>query len=91
MPSPQELGVADLKQPENPIVDWAAVHNRLDRLGATCFQLERTPQGSCRITCLLPTDQRGRTHRIEADASTEADAVRLALARAQEWVAGRER
>src|SRR5690242_9849363 len=72
MPSPQELGVADVKRPESPGVDWTAVHNRLDRLGATCFQMERTSEGSLRITCLLPTEQRGRSHRIEAQASTEA-------------------
>ena len=89
MPSPQELGVADVKRPENPIVDWTAVHNQLDRLGATCFQLERMPEGSFRITCLLPTNQRSCSHRIEAQASSEADAVRLALAKAQEWAAGR--
>ena len=89
MPSPQELGVGDAKRPENPSVDWAAVHSQLDRLGATCFQLERTLEGSLRITCLLPTEERGRSHRIEAQASSEAEAVRLALARAQEWKAGR--
>jgi hypothetical protein len=89
MPSPQELGVADLKRPENASVDWAAVHNRLDHLGATCFHLERTPEGSSRITCLLPTEQRGRSHRIEAQAATEADAIRLLLAKAQEWTAER--
>jgi hypothetical protein len=88
MPTPQELGVADVKQRENPNIDWTAVHNQLDRLGATCFHLERAPEGGCRITCLLPTNQPGRTHRIEAEASSEADAVRLALARAKEWAGG---
>jgi hypothetical protein len=89
MPSPVELGVADAKPPENPVLDWTAVHNQLDHLGATCFQLERTPESSFRITCLLPTDQRGCSHRIEAQGPSEADAVRLALAKAQEWRAGR--
>jgi hypothetical protein len=79
--------VADVKRLEN--VDWTSVHNQLDRLGATCFNLERRPEGGCRITCLLPTDQRGRSHRIEAEASSDADAVRLALAKAQDWAAGR--
>jgi hypothetical protein len=89
MPSPQELGVTDAKRPENPNVDWTAVHNQLDRLGATCFQLERTLQGSFRITFLLPTDERGRSHRIEVQASSEAEAVRLVFAKAQEWRAER--
>src|SRR5207245_4594780 len=34
MPSPEELGVADVKRPENPTIDWTAVHSQLDRLGA---------------------------------------------------------
>jgi hypothetical protein len=85
MPSPEELGVPGL----NPCLDWTAVHNQLDRLGATCFHLERTPKGGYRITCLLPTNQRDRTHRIEAEASAEADAVRLVLAKAQEWAGQR--
>jgi len=63
--------------------------DRLDRLGATCFHLERLPEGACRITCLLPTAQQGRSHRIEAVASSEGDAVRLILAKAQEWAANR--
>jgi hypothetical protein len=85
MPSPEELGVADAKRLENPSIDWSAVHNQLDRLGATCFHLERLPEGGCRITCLLPTNQQGRTHRIEAASSTEAEALRLTFAKAQEW------
>jgi hypothetical protein len=91
MPSPEELGVADSKRLDPPSLDWTAVHNQLDRLGATCFHLERTAKGGYRITCLLPTDQPGRTHRIEAEASTEADAVRLTLAKAQEWAGGKEK
>jgi hypothetical protein len=89
MPSPQELGVTDARRPENPIVDWTAVHNQLDRLGATCFHLERTREGNVRITCLLPTDQRSRSHRIEVQASSEAEAVRLVLAKTHGWMAGR--
>ena len=81
--------MADVRRPETASVDWTALHNRLDRLGATCFQLERTPEGSSRITCLLATEQRGRSHRIEAQAATEADAVRLLLAKAQERAAER--
>jgi len=89
MPSPEELGVSGNNRSEIPAVDWMAVHNQLDRLGATCFHLERMSEGRCRVTCLLPTQQRDRSHRIEAEAATEADAVRLVLARAQEWATQR--
>ena len=89
MPTPEELGVAAVKRPENENIDWAAVHDRLNHLGATCFHLERMSQSACRITCLLPTDQPDRSHRIEAVASSEAEAIRLILAKAQEWAAGR--
>jgi len=89
MPSPQELGIADSKRPDHPSIDWTAVHNQLDHLGASCFHLERTHNGGYRITCLLPTNQRDRTHRIECDAATEGEAVRLILAKAQEWAGGR--
>jgi hypothetical protein len=91
MPTPEELGVASVQRPENATIDWAAVHDRLDHLGATCFHLERMPQGACRITCLLPTDQPGRSHRIEAVASSEADAIQGILAQVQKWAAGPER
>jgi hypothetical protein len=89
MPTPEELGVAAVKRPENATIDWGAVHEQLDRLGATCFHLERMSGGACRITCLLPTDQQGRSHCIEASASSEAEAIRLILAKAQEWKASR--
>ena len=89
MPSPEELGVANVQRFDAPNLDWAMVHSQLDRLGVTCFHLERTPTGGYRLTCLLPTTQRDRTHRIEAEASSEAEAVRLTLAKAQEWAVAR--
>ena len=89
MPTPEELGVAEVKRSENPSIDWIAVHDQLDALGATCFHLERMPEGGCRITCLLPTRQQGRTHRIEAVAGSTADAVQLALAKVRQWAGER--
>jgi hypothetical protein len=89
MPSPQELGVADAK-PENSTLDWTAVHDLLDRLGATCFHLERVGASGYHLTCLLPTDQPSRTHCIEVEAPSEAEAVRLALAKVQQWAGGRQ-
>ncbi len=89
IPSPEALGVSSCKLADAQPVDWTAVHARLDLLGATCFHLERFAQGGCRITCLLPTSQQGLTHRIDAQAATESDAVRLTLAKAEAWQAGR--
>jgi hypothetical protein len=89
MPSPEALGVTSFKRENPPSTDWTAVHTQLDRLGATCLHVERTPNGANRITCLLPTNRPDRTHRIEAEASSEAEAVRLVLAQANEWAHGR--
>jgi hypothetical protein len=86
MPAPEELGVAFANSAVPAKIDWAVVHQQLDRLGASCFHLERTPDGGCRITCLLATGQSGRNHRIEAEAASEADAVRVTLAKAEEWL-----
>src|SRR5438128_11280063 len=36
MPSPEQLGVAGFKRADPPSIDWTAVHNQFDRLGATC-------------------------------------------------------
>jgi hypothetical protein len=54
-------------------------------LGAVAFQVGRLPEGGCRFVCLLPTNQQKYNHRIEAEAATEADAVRLGLERAETW------
>ncbi len=88
IPSPEELGVPQTKTSEAGAIDWTAVHNQLNQLGATCFHLERS-EGGFRISCLLPTAQAGRTRRIEAEAASEAAAVQATLAKAEEWAAGR--
>jgi hypothetical protein len=88
LPSPEQLG---LNRPPAPVVarlDWTAVHERLDRLGATCFHLEKLARGA-RVTCLLPTAKADCTHRIEAVADSEAEAVALAVAQAERWVNGK--
>jgi hypothetical protein len=88
LPPPEDLGIGNPAAAEPSAVDWAAFHGRLNRLGATCFHLERTGPNACRITCFLPTRQQGRNHRIEAQAANEAEAARLALAKAEEWASG---
>jgi hypothetical protein len=82
MPTPEQLGVARAAESG---VDWDAARRRLRDVGAVCFQLDHTPQGACRFTCLLPTGETGRNHRVEVEAATEAEAVRLALERAEHW------
>jgi|GEM_PF-4876076 len=86
IPSPEELGVA---KADNVAVDWTTVHNQLNRMGASCFHLEKLANGGCRITCLLPSGQEGRSRRIEAEAASEAEAIRATLAKADEWVSRR--
>jgi hypothetical protein len=89
IPTPEELGVSAWRKPQDDsAIDWAGVHTQLDRLGATCFHLEKLPQGGCRITCFLPTGQQGRNRRIEVEAASDAEAVRSTLAKAEEWVSG---
>jgi hypothetical protein len=87
MPSPEQLGVATARPAGD--IDWDATHRRLDRLGALCFHREKLDRGGYRFTCLLPTSQADRTHRVEVVAATEAEAVRLALEKAEEWAGGR--
>ena len=84
LPAPEELGIDSA--PASVATDWAAVHRRLDELGATCFHLDKVADGGYRVTCLLPTGQPSRTHRVEAQAASEATALALALERVETWV-----
>jgi hypothetical protein len=87
LPSPEKLGI--LPQRSQPDVDWTETRRRLRELGALSFQLDHPPEGGCRFTCLLPTADPARSHRIDAQSATEAEAIRLALARAAEWKKGK--
>lgn len=84
MPTPEELGVS-CGPTDGSALDWTIARRRLDSLGAACFQLEKLSSGGYRFTCLLLTGQPNRTHRVEAQAATEAEAVRLVLERAERW------
>lgn len=86
LPAPEQLGIG--VEPAAEDVDWNTVHRRLRELGSLSSQLQRTGDGY-RFVCLLPTTQSDRAQRIEAAATTEAEAVRLALARAELWARGR--
>ena len=85
MPSPDQLGVASVCAGS---ADWAGAHRRLSELGALCVHGEKV-EGGYRFTCLLPTAESQRSHRIEALAASEGEAVRLALDRCEQWAAGR--
>ena len=85
MPSPDQLGVS---RPNGADTDWTTVKQRLDRLSPSYVHMDRV-QGGYRFTCLLPTTKADRTHRVEALAATEAEAVRLALNKCEEWAGGR--
>ncbi len=80
MPSPEQLGVA--VRSTEPGLDWAAIHARIKELGIIGFHMDSAPDGSRRFTCWVPRGQPGVTQRIEALATTEAEAVRLALEQA---------
>jgi hypothetical protein len=89
IPSPGELGIETGQHGVHSDLDWAVIHSRLDQLGATCFQMQKTLEGGYRISCLLPTGRQGETHHVEAVAVSESDAVRLALAQVDEWARSR--
>ena len=68
MPTPEQLGVA-LPKP----ADWSELRVRLDRVGASQFQLTHQADG-WRFSCQLPG---GRP--LEGRGATEVDAVLAAL------------
>jgi hypothetical protein len=91
IPSPEELGILPAPSAETNRLDWAQVHRDLERLATITYRLDKLPQGGCRFTCLLATSHPGLSHRVEAEAASEAEAVRLALDKAKEWSAGKQR
>jgi hypothetical protein len=93
MPSPEELGLlvhAPAAAPIAASLDWNAAHQEVHRLGATNFNLSRLPQGGFQATLVLPTADPSRQQHIEASAGSEAEAVRLALERAERWSTPRQ-
>jgi hypothetical protein len=89
LPPPEALGVSKAL-PKDGSPDWVDARRRLNILGAVAFQVVSLPEGGCRFVCLLPTDQQNYNHRIEAEASTENQAVRLGLDRAEAWARQRK-
>ena len=90
LPTPEELGVSAPPPVPVRVQDAAAAPERLDQLGTTCLHLERLAQGGCRLTCLLSTGQEGRSHRIDVQAASAAEALSLAVDQAETWARGRK-
>lgn len=88
LPSPEQLGIALASTGAPADTNWTAGYQRFKELGAVCFRIDKVPQGY-RITCLLPTGQPGKEHRIEAEALSETEALRLALNDAERWASTR--
>jgi hypothetical protein len=86
IPTPEQLGIGPTVDSNRSDLDWTDAHRRLERLGAVGFRLDKLEAGGCHFACLLPTRQPGLTHRVEADAATSAEAVRLVLGQAEQWV-----
>lgn len=87
IPAPGQLGVGR-PRPATPAVDWASVGRDLQALGATGWRIETVP-GGFSFSCSVPGDRAGVVRRIEATGSTQAEAVRLGLERAEQLRASR--
>lgn len=88
MPTPQELGLATASALAEGAT-WASTHRRLDKLGALSYHLDKLPQGGFRFACFLPTSRADRSHRIQAEAASETEAVSLVLEQAEGWAHGK--
>jgi hypothetical protein len=86
LPSPEELGIVSANA-TNDSFDWSPVQHRFRDAGATCIHVDFLPDGACKVVCLLATENAYRNHRIEAQASSEEETARLALAKLKEWQA----
>ena len=78
MPSPDELGVGPKSRAKD--VDWSGVRDRMKALSVSSFHLQKL-EGGYRFTCVVPVA--GERRKIEADGLTEAEAIDLALSRAE--------
>ena len=74
IPTPEELGIGSKKviSGDEPL-DWAMVDRRLDQVGATGYQMDKTATGF-RFTCHLPAGP------VTGRGPTKNEAVRSALA-----------
>ena len=86
IPSPEQLGIAAAPPMSGASgLDWGSIRKQLYDLGAVSFRVDPLPDGGTRFVCQLATAEFGQTQNIEAEAGTEAEAVRQALAKAELW------
>jgi hypothetical protein len=79
MPTPDQLGLGSRQRAAE--VDWSAVRTRMESLAVVSFHLQKLT-GGFRFTCVVPAAGSER-RKIEADGLTEAEAIDLALTRAE--------
>jgi hypothetical protein len=87
LPSPEDAGVAVPGTAGK--VDWNATRERLQQLGGISWQLTQLTDGSFRVALVMRTTQPNCFHHIEATEATEAAAVNVAMARAEQWASGK--
>jgi hypothetical protein len=80
LPPPEQLGIVAAKVADLS-GDWTA---RLERLGASSFHFLNVATGRWRVICLVPTSQAGHHQRVEAEAATPAEAIRIVLDKAEQ-------
>lgn len=80
MPTPEELGLG-AKSNRTGEVDWTGVRQRLERVSASSFHLQKVSTGF-RFSCVVP-NAAGERRRVEAEAASEAEAIDRALALAE--------
>ena len=84
LPHPSALGLAAPAE-----MDWTATRQRLRELGVVSFKV-REARGGWHFVCELRTAIAGVYHHIESGpATTESEAVALALTEAGRWRSGR--
>ncbi len=81
LPPPEHFGIFPGSTSAPLPLDWNAAKQRIDRLGTQGFHCDKLPQGSVRVTLLVPSGQ--GIHQVEAEAATETAAVLGALERAE--------
>jgi hypothetical protein len=86
LPSPEEIGMAAPRPASK--VDWNATHDRLHQLGGVGLRLAQLDDSNMRVSLVMRTNQPNVFHHIDATAATEAEAVTMAMTRAEQWVAG---
>jgi len=92
IPTPDTLGL-DLPRVGEQIqskIDWSGARQKLDKLGATFYRLEKVPDGKFRFTCALPHPKLAdRQQQFEATGSTEEESIRQVLAQIEHWLEAR--